>query len=1340
MPSTISLNVVNSDSAGINSLYATVPASRTIYAQTLVNYIKDSRFASQLAPDSIPISKLQALDSTKIQDKSLSGAVNQPIQAGQIAWYSINSYNIAPGGIETANLKDDAVTRAKLADGSVFLEHFTDASISEFANKIATGDIANKINRAGDTMTGTLAVKGTTGGINKAAGIEGVSFEVLSDSSKDDAAHVAVIIGNNTVVFYPEGTQNGKNAYFQVYAPSKRSIIYTGTAWRYIDHITPSLNQVINSTLDYPWLVTGWTGKTFSRISAASTSDAAYMTFHRPWKYAVRLGLDTDNKFKIGGWSLGDVAYEIINADNFDTYIGSSTKLSSDYVQKSGATMAGNLSVRQNSSTGFVSLNSGTTSLPGYVSFHLPNGTRAGYIGWSSSTNTLDIKSENGYTFNFVNGVKVEGTNILSESVLESTGVGAITLNGTTSTYQSDTVEATHRTNTYLALAPAGSSNDWAYLRQIGGSNSYHLALDFHDDGDDTRFSIRGVKSANGPLADEVTTRLAIDSSSTTLYNNLYIEGGHPSDIAGETVVRLRGTMTGNYHANRLVFGDQLNGDRYWMGTRGTLDGSNAKFILYYYNTEGSTNNYQQVLEISPTTLNSKSYSLNLKDGALKIDSSNNTTLNGTLTMGHYLELKSKVDDNSDVRMEVGTGRVNGNSNASTNAYIDLISDISTGSSDTSDYGLRVAKWMGVSGDAGLFRKGGVPQSLATAGKLRLVNDIGEVWIESHNNDQRSGVVISTKNTPRLYINADGKADFKGNTVTGVITPVEDSDAVNKAYVDSLVSASQNKSAIRSQTYNNAQVKADRFYSNRKARYQFTCYSGNTYSRYVLEGERIALAIPEGSYTANEYVRLFTLVDMLDEIYEYNLLSNNNVHPQSYSNKEFNGKMVILVVDTSIFGFGAAIVGYKGIEILKSAWDFYYNDVIKDSSTKTYLGYNLGYRLSLLSIFTYEFYRCFFYGVDKLEWDLAKGGVTTGFAVTMRKITMDALGYKGSLYFDKNDPNDVSTATFSIMNHKIHNFARVWIKDKKRNFYNSYISTIVAGSAAVRVGNKVTITLDPQYMPETDFNRLRDFGNYAVGDVIEVIENNRSNNIGGKVLITEVGNTNGILTISYIKNGSALERDTTTNYSLTITIYPPNIYDLNDYVVTINRYDGSPLDITTTEIYNKKTKLKVDVSSVPIYSQTSTYNKLDLVRDSSNILYVCVKDQSKFELLGNRKDGEVWSRVGFNYLRTTDAFASIMFEMQEKFGVNIFTRFFKNYGLATTITDAYKSTFRGIGYVTDLGVRTTIDNLCIMLSKAAGCCVYDLLTEDHKLPVSRSLRAQLIQSNKANSYTNNNSI
>ena len=52
-----------------------------------------------------------------------------------------------------------------------------------------------------------------------------------------------------------------------------------------------------------------------------ATSNAAYMTFHRPGEWAVKFGLDTDKKLKVGGWSLGNVAYEILNQNNWGTYI-----------------------------------------------------------------------------------------------------------------------------------------------------------------------------------------------------------------------------------------------------------------------------------------------------------------------------------------------------------------------------------------------------------------------------------------------------------------------------------------------------------------------------------------------------------------------------------------------------------------------------------------------------------------------------------------------------------------------------------------------------------------------------------------------------------------------------------------------------------------------------------------------------------------------------------------------------------------------------------------------------------------------------------------------------------
>ena len=62
-------------------------------------------------------------------------------------------------------------------------------------------------------------------------------------------------------------------------------------------------------------------------------------------------------------------------------------------------------------------------------------------------------------------------------------------------------------TQTYIRFDQAGSTNDWAYLRQIGVNNGIHLALDFHDDSDDARFSIRNVYS---DINHDVSTRFTV--------------------------------------------------------------------------------------------------------------------------------------------------------------------------------------------------------------------------------------------------------------------------------------------------------------------------------------------------------------------------------------------------------------------------------------------------------------------------------------------------------------------------------------------------------------------------------------------------------------------------------------------------------------------------------------------------------------------------------------------------------------------------------------------------------------------------------------------------------------
>lgn len=51
-------------------------------------------------------------------------------------------------------------------------------------------------------------------------------------------------------------------------------------------------------------------------VQSANSSSAAFMTFHRPGAYAAYFGLDTDNNFRVGGWSMGGVSYKLWHDGN----------------------------------------------------------------------------------------------------------------------------------------------------------------------------------------------------------------------------------------------------------------------------------------------------------------------------------------------------------------------------------------------------------------------------------------------------------------------------------------------------------------------------------------------------------------------------------------------------------------------------------------------------------------------------------------------------------------------------------------------------------------------------------------------------------------------------------------------------------------------------------------------------------------------------------------------------------------------------------------------------------------------------------------------------------------
>ena len=138
-------------------------------------------------------------------------------------------------------------------------------------------------------------------------------------------------------------------------------------------------------------------------------------------------------------------------------------------------------------------------------------------VGTLLPTYDIDVTGDINLTGDLrINGVAQTFSNIWTESGSDiyydsgNVGIGTTTptetldVNGVLnlrggSVTQDSSVDSGYASNTYIRFGEAGSGSDFAYLRQIGGTNSQHLALDFHDDVGDARFSIRNVVSTTNP-------------------------------------------------------------------------------------------------------------------------------------------------------------------------------------------------------------------------------------------------------------------------------------------------------------------------------------------------------------------------------------------------------------------------------------------------------------------------------------------------------------------------------------------------------------------------------------------------------------------------------------------------------------------------------------------------------------------------------------------------------------------------------------------------------------------------------------------------------------------------
>jgi len=103
---------------------------------------------------------------------------------------------------------------------------------------------------------------------------------------------------------------------------------------------------------------------------------------------------------------------------------------------------------------------------------------------------------------------------------------GGLAIFGSPAFFQSQDVENSNKINTFINFKEGGASNDWCYLRQIGGNDAYKLTFDFHDGNNDARFCIRTIQSffSSADIIKEVFT---VDNGDLTITGKLSANSGN---------------------------------------------------------------------------------------------------------------------------------------------------------------------------------------------------------------------------------------------------------------------------------------------------------------------------------------------------------------------------------------------------------------------------------------------------------------------------------------------------------------------------------------------------------------------------------------------------------------------------------------------------------------------------------------------------------------------------------------------------------------------------------------------------------------------------------------------
>lgn len=162
------------------------------------------------------------------------------------------------------------------------------------------------VNKTGDTMTGLLSLSGNPTANGHAANKQYVDGLVAASALLAKLLNV-------------DGAGSGLDADL---LDGRDSSWFTDIIARLGYAPINKGGDVVSQLISY--VTSGALGITQRGVSAgqalevrgAAGNGAAIMAFHRPGNFAAYFGLDNDNRWKVGGWSMGAVAYDLWHSGN----------------------------------------------------------------------------------------------------------------------------------------------------------------------------------------------------------------------------------------------------------------------------------------------------------------------------------------------------------------------------------------------------------------------------------------------------------------------------------------------------------------------------------------------------------------------------------------------------------------------------------------------------------------------------------------------------------------------------------------------------------------------------------------------------------------------------------------------------------------------------------------------------------------------------------------------------------------------------------------------------------------------------------------------------------------